>query len=139
MSRNHQRLILARRVLPSRSRRPRHRAAEVDRRAGHPRDHQSSLTLIVLLFLPVMAAYAFYFNRRMNAALRVSFAGHWRHQRGGQKTRRSGIWMVKSFTNEAVEMRVRRRKSLFSRQPTTATAEAIFPAHDRLTQLITIA
>src|SRR5712691_11619944 len=30
------------------------------------------LTLIVLLFLPIMAVYAFYFNRRMNIALRRS-------------------------------------------------------------------
>lgn len=60
------------------------------------------LTLIVFLFLPIMAVYAFYFNRRMNIAL------------GKSKERISdinaqvedalaGIRVVKSFTNEAVE------------------------------------
>lgn len=60
------------------------------------------LTLIILLFLPVMAAYAFYFNRRMNAALRKS------HDRIGDINAQvedslSGIRVVKSFTNEEIE------------------------------------
>ncbi len=60
------------------------------------------LTLIIFLFLPVMAAYAFYFNKRMNAALRRS------KDRIGDINAQvedtlSGIRVVKSFTNEAVE------------------------------------
>jgi len=61
-----------------------------------------SLTLIVFLFLPVMAAYAFYFNRKMNIALRTS------KDRIGDINAQvedtlAGIRVVKSFTNEGIE------------------------------------
>ncbi len=60
------------------------------------------LSLILLLFLPVMGVYAFYFNKRMNAALRVT------KDRTGDINAQvedtlSGIRVVKSFTNEAIE------------------------------------
>ncbi|MFE5317679.1 ABC transporter ATP-binding protein [Paenibacillus sp. NPDC056579] len=60
------------------------------------------LTLIVFLFLPVMAAYAFYFNKKMNAALRKS------KDRIGDINAQvedtlAGIRVVKSFTNEQLE------------------------------------
>ncbi len=60
------------------------------------------LSLILLLFLPVMGVYAFYFNQRMNAALRVT------KDRTGDINAQvedtlSGIRVVKSFTNEAIE------------------------------------
>jgi len=60
------------------------------------------LTLIVFLFLPVMAIYAFYFNKRMNSALRRS------KDRIGDINAQvedtlAGIRVVKSFTNEAIE------------------------------------
>jgi ATP-binding cassette subfamily B protein len=60
------------------------------------------LTVIVFLFLPVMAVYAFYFNRRMNSALRTS------KDRIGDINAQvedtlAGIRVVKSFTNEAIE------------------------------------
>ena len=60
------------------------------------------LALLIFLVLPVMAAYAFYFNRRMNAALRRS------RERIGDVNAQvedtlSGIRVVKSFTNETVE------------------------------------
>lgn len=60
------------------------------------------LTLIVFLFLPIMAGYAFYFNKKMNAALRTS------KDRIGDINAQvedtlSGIRVVKSFTNEHVE------------------------------------
>jgi len=60
------------------------------------------LTVMVMLFLPVMALYALYFNRRMNRALRIS------HERIGDINAQvedtlAGIRVVKSFTNEAVE------------------------------------
>ncbi len=60
------------------------------------------LTLIIFLFLPIMAVYAFYFNRRMNSALSRS------HARIGDINAQvedalAGIRVVKSFTNEAVE------------------------------------
>lgn len=99
-----------------------------------------SLTLIVLLFLPIMAAYAFYFNRRMNAALRIS------RERIGDINAQvedtlSGIRMVKSFTNEAVEMRkfdAENRRFLASRSD-GYRSEAIFSGGMiAFTQLITI-
>lgn len=60
------------------------------------------LTLIVFLFLPFMAVFAFYFNKKMNIALRVS------KDRIGDINEQvedslSGIRVVKSFTNEPVE------------------------------------
>ncbi|MBL8131726.1 MAG: ABC transporter ATP-binding protein [Anaerolineae bacterium] len=61
-----------------------------------------SLTLILFLFLPLMAAYALIFNRRMNAVL-------WQSQeRMSDVNARvedtlAGIRVVKSFTNEGIE------------------------------------
>ena len=60
------------------------------------------LSLIILLVLPIMIVYAFYFNRRMNAALRTS------RDRIGDINAQvedtlSGIRVVKSFTNEMIE------------------------------------
>lgn len=60
------------------------------------------LTLIVFLFWPIMAAYSFYFGRRMNIALRKS-----RDRIGDINVQvedtLSGIRVVKSFTNERIE------------------------------------
>jgi len=60
------------------------------------------LTIIVFLFLPVMAVYAYYFNMRMKAALRQS------KDRIGDINAQvedtlAGIRVVKSFTNEDIE------------------------------------
>jgi ATP-binding cassette subfamily B protein len=60
------------------------------------------LTLIVFLFLPVMAVFAFYFNKKMSIALRRS------HDRVGDINAQvedtlAGIRVVKSFTNEEIE------------------------------------
>jgi ATP-binding cassette, subfamily B, bacterial len=62
------------------------------------------LTLLVLVFLPAMAIYAFYFNKKMKDALRAS------KDRIGDINAQiedtlSGIRVVKSFTNEAFEQR----------------------------------
>lgn len=60
------------------------------------------LAIVVLLFLPVMAAYAFYFNRRMKRALRSS-----RDRIGDINTQvedtLAGIRVVSSFTNQEIE------------------------------------
>lgn len=60
------------------------------------------LTLIVFLFLPIMAVYAIYFNKRMKAALRES-----KDRIGDINTQvedtLAGIRVVKSFTNEEIE------------------------------------
>lgn len=60
------------------------------------------LSVMIFLFLPFMAVYAFYFNKKMNAALRRS------KDRIGDINAQvedtlSGIRVVKSFTNEVVE------------------------------------
>ncbi|MEM8535168.1 MAG: ABC transporter ATP-binding protein [Chloroflexota bacterium] len=60
------------------------------------------LTLIVFAFLPIMAIYAFYFNRKMNIALRIS------KDRIGDINAQvedtlAGIRVVKSFTNDEME------------------------------------
>jgi ATP-binding cassette subfamily B protein len=62
------------------------------------------LTLIVLVFLPIMSLYAFYFNTKMKSALRRS------KDRVGDINAQvedtlAGIRVVKSFTNEAIERR----------------------------------
>jgi ATP-binding cassette, subfamily B, bacterial len=62
------------------------------------------LTLIVFMFLPVMAVYAFYFNKRMKIALRRS------HDRVGDINAQvedalAGVRVVQSFTNEDLERR----------------------------------
>lgn len=60
------------------------------------------LTLIVFLFLPVMAAFAFYYNKKMNAALRVS-KDRIEDINAQVEDSLSGIRVVKSFTNEHIE------------------------------------
>lgn len=63
-----------------------------------------ALTLIIFLFLPIMAVYALYFNKQMNRALRSS------KDRIGDINAQvedtlAGIRVVKSFSNEDVEER----------------------------------
>ncbi|WIG59144.1 MAG: Efflux ABC transporter, permease/ATP-binding protein YwjA [Ktedonobacterales bacterium] len=63
-----------------------------------------ALTLLVFLFLPIMAVYALYFNKKMNRALRAS------KDRIGDINAQvedtlAGIRVVKSFTNDDVELR----------------------------------
>ncbi|MBK8020619.1 MAG: ABC transporter ATP-binding protein [Chloroflexi bacterium] len=64
----------------------------------------AGLTLMLFLFLPLMAVYALYFNRRMNAAL-------WRNAErmadvnAQVEDTLAGIRVVQSFANEEVERR----------------------------------
>jgi len=60
------------------------------------------LSLIVLLLLPVIAVYAFHFNRRMRAAVRLSRARIGDINAQVEDTL-AGIRVVKSFTNEPLE------------------------------------
>jgi ATP-binding cassette subfamily B protein len=60
------------------------------------------LTLILLLFLPAMAVYALYFNKKMEAALDISkerIAG----VNAQAEDTLAGIRVVQSFTNETLE------------------------------------
>lgn len=99
------------------------------------------LTLIIFLFLPIMAVYAFYFNRRMNVALRRS------KDRIGDINAQvedslAGIRVVKSFTNEAIEQRkFSRENSRFVESRREGyRSEAYFSAGMiGFTQLITVA
>ena len=61
-----------------------------------------ALTLIVFLFLPIMAVYALYFNKKMNRALRRSKDSIGDINAQVEDTL-AGIRVVKSFTNEEVE------------------------------------
>jgi ATP-binding cassette subfamily B protein len=68
-----------------------------------------SLTIILFLFLPVMGAYAFYFNRQMNRAARRT------KERVGDINAQvedtlAGVRVVKSFSNESIE----RQKFLYA-------------------------
>jgi ATP-binding cassette subfamily B protein len=60
------------------------------------------LTFLVFLFVPIMIVYAFYFNKRMNVALMKSKARIGDINAQVEDTL-SGIRVVKSFTNEAIE------------------------------------
>jgi ATP-binding cassette subfamily B protein len=60
------------------------------------------LTLIIFLFLPIMAVYALYYNRRMNAAMSCSMERIGEVNAQVEETL-AGIRVVKSFTNEGIE------------------------------------
>lgn len=62
------------------------------------------LTLIVFLFLPIMAVFAFYFNKRMNIALGKS-KDRIADINAQVEDTLGGIRVVKSFTNEEIEKR----------------------------------
>jgi len=100
-----------------------------------------NLALIIFLFLPIMAVYAFHFNKKMKSALRRS------RDRIGDINAQveeslAGIRVVKSFTNEAVEakkFRVENGRFLESRRDSyrgeTYFAEGLIA----FTQLMTVA
>jgi ATP-binding cassette subfamily B protein len=99
------------------------------------------LSLVILLILPVMAVYAFYFNRRMHAALRQS------KDRIGDINAQvedtlAGIRVVKSFTNEALEERkfASANARFIASRREGYKSEAFFSSGmDAFTQLLTIA
>lgn len=99
------------------------------------------LTLIIFLFLPVMAVYAFIFNRRMNSALRRSY------ERIGDINAQvedtlSGIRVVKSFTNETLEKEKfahENRRFVDSRRDGYRSEAYFSNGMTAFTQLITIA
>ncbi len=99
------------------------------------------LTLIIFLFLPFMALYAFYFNRRMNIALRRS------KERIGDVNAQvedslAGIRVVKSFTNEDVEQQkfaYQNRRFLDSRRDGYRSEGYFYSGMLISTHLITIA
>ncbi len=99
------------------------------------------LTLIIFLFLPIMAVYAFYFNRRMNVAIRRT------HDRVGDINAQvedtlAGIRVVQSFANETVEARKfarENRRFVDSRGDEYKSSAYFSGGMAAFTQLITIA
>jgi ATP-binding cassette subfamily B protein len=99
------------------------------------------LTVAVFLFLPLAAVYAFYFGRRMIAALRIS------RDRIGDVNAQvedtlGGIRVVASFTNEAVEAEKfgRENRRLFESRRAGYRSEAYFyTGMVGFTELLTIA
>jgi ATP-binding cassette subfamily B protein len=99
------------------------------------------LTLVIMVFVPVMAVYAFYFNRRMNRAQQLS------HQRIGDVNAQvedtlAGIRVVQSFANEPVEMSKFARENdrfLESRRLDYKSEAYYYNGMDAFTQFITIA
>ena len=100
-----------------------------------------ALTLIVFLFLPIMAVYALYFNKKMNSALRSS------KDRIGDINAQvedtlAGIKVVKSFTNEDIEKRKfahANNRFIISRRDGYKSESYFSSGLIAFTQLITIA
>lgn len=99
------------------------------------------LTVIVLLFLPIMAVYAFYFNKKMKLTLRTS------KDRIGDINAQvedtlSGIRVVKSFANEAIEKQkfaYENNRFVGSRRDGYKSEAYFFEGLIAFTQLMTIA
>jgi ATP-binding cassette subfamily B protein len=99
------------------------------------------LTLLVLLFLPIMAVYAIYFNKKMKSALRKS------KDRIGDINAQvedtlSGIRVVKSFTNEEIEKEkfdVENRRFIQSRREEYRSEGYFYNGLIAFTNLMTIA
>jgi len=99
------------------------------------------LTAIIFVFLPVMAVYAFYFNRRMNLALARS-KQHIGDINAQVEDTLAGIRVVKSFANEAIERRkfTRENARFLDSRRDGYKSEAYFDAGMKtFTELITIA
>jgi len=98
------------------------------------------LTLAVFLFLPILAVFSLYFNKRLN----VSFKRN--KERIGDVNAQvedtlSGIRVVKSFTNEEVEMKKfadENNRFLESRKNTYKNEAVIWQGVGLITQLITV-
>ncbi len=98
------------------------------------------LTLAVFIFLPILAVFSFYFNKRMNIAFKRN------KQRIGDinaqvEDNLSGIRVVKSFTNEEMEKRkfdYENNRFLESRKSSYKNESYLFHGVATLTQLITV-
>ncbi len=101
----------------------------------------AKLTLIVLLFIPIMGLYAFYSSKRMKAALRKS------NDRIGDINAQvedtlSGIRVVKSFTNEEIEKKkfaYENNRFVDSRKAGYKSESYFYDGLIMLTQLMTVA
>jgi ATP-binding cassette subfamily B protein len=98
------------------------------------------LTLAVFLFLPVLAVFSLYFNKKLNITFRKN------KERIGDVNAQvedtlSGIRVVKSFTNEEMEMEKfthENQRFLESRKNTYKNEAVIWQGVALITQLITV-
>ena len=98
------------------------------------------LSLIILLTMPFMTVYAFYFNRKMNAALTKSYERIGDINAQAEDTL-SGIRVVKSFTNEAIERKkfaTENNRFVDSRRDGYRSEGYFYGGMGAYTQLITI-
>ncbi len=99
------------------------------------------LTIVVFLFLPVMSVYAFYFNKRMNLALRTTKDRIGDINAQAEDTL-SGSRVVKSFANEDIEAEnfaFANNRFLGSRKNGYKSEAYLFVGIITFTQLITAA
>jgi ATP-binding cassette, subfamily B, bacterial len=100
----------------------------------------AQLTLAVFLFLPILALFSFYFNRRMRYAFKQG------RERIGDVNAQvedslSGIRVVKSFTNEALEVQKfghANQRFLDSRKSIYKNEAVLYQGVGMITQLITV-
>ena len=100
-----------------------------------------NLTLAVFIFLPIMAAFSFYFNKRLNVAMKRN------KERIGDVNAQveenlSGIRVVKSFVNEETEKKkfaYANNRFLDSRKNIYQTESFLYQGVGMITQLITVA
>ena len=100
----------------------------------------AQLTLAVFLFLPILAIYSFYFNKRMHIALKRN------KERIGDVNAQvedtlSGIRVVKSFTNEEMEKKkfaYENNRFLESRKSGYKMEAHLFQGVGTIIQLITV-
>jgi ATP-binding cassette, subfamily B, bacterial len=98
------------------------------------------LSLLILCFMPIMAVYAFYYNRKMNAAMLRS------KERIGDINAQvedtlAGIRVVKSFTNEELEKQKftdKNRRFVDSRRDGYKSETYFYGGMTFFTQLLTI-
>ena len=101
----------------------------------------AKLALIIFLFLPIMAGYAVHFNKKMKSALRRS------RDRIGDINAQvedtlSGIRVVKSFTNEAIEAKKfthENNRFLDSRKDSYRSETHFYEGLIAFTQVMTVA
>ncbi|MTI47278.1 MAG: ABC transporter ATP-binding protein [Firmicutes bacterium] len=98
------------------------------------------LTIAVFCFLPIMAVFAFYFNKRMHIALRKNkeCIGDVNAQ---VEDNLSGIRVVKSFANEEIEKKkfaYENNKFLESRKNTYRNESYFYNGMNAFVQLITV-
>jgi ATP-binding cassette, subfamily B, bacterial len=98
------------------------------------------LTLTVFLFLPILAVFSLYFNKKLNIAFKKN------KERIGDVNAQvedtlAGIRVVKSFTNEEMEMKkfgYENNRFVESRKNTYKNEAAIWQGVGMITQLITV-